>query len=101
MASYEKFAEDIGKGEIVSAYTNILNDVNYCINLFDDLEVGRTRTEGWYDYFAGERDQIELQNLPGILETLKKEVEVGLQLYMMSDAINCSKQNQDPNLQIQ
>ena len=82
MASYAKFIEKIGKGNIESAYTNVLTDVNYCIHLFEDLEIGRTTTESWFDSFAGERKEVDLEHLPSNLKILKKEIEIGLQLYM-------------------
>ena len=82
MASYAKFVEKIGKGNIESAYTNVLTDVNYCIHLFEDLEIGRTTTESWFDTYAGERNQVDLENLSSNLKILKKEIEIGLQLYM-------------------
>ena len=99
MASFEKFAEEVGKGDLISAYTNVLKDVNYCINLFEDLEIGRTQKEIWFDYYAGERDQVNLEDLPENLEVLKKEIELGLQLYMKLSCkmkiLNTNQSSQD------
>ena len=103
MASFEKFAEEVGKGDLVSAYTNVLKDLNYCINLFEDLEIGRTEKEIWFDYYAGERDQINLEDLPENLEVLKKEIELGLQLYMKLSCkmkiLNTNQSSQDSKQQ--
>ncbi|KAI6657612.1 hypothetical protein LOD99_355 [Oopsacas minuta] len=98
MASYENFTNEIGKGAIISAYTNVLIDIYYCIQLFNDLEIERTLTEKLFDYFAGERNLIEMENLPRNLEILKKEVETGLQLYMR---LSCKMNilNGNPNFQ--
>ena len=82
MASYHEFARKIGEGDIVSAYKNVLTEVNYCINLFEDLEAGRTYPEQISDWLAGERAQINIEDFPFALKTLKEEIEHGLELYV-------------------
>ena len=102
MASYAKFVQKIGKGNIESAYTNVLTDVNYCIHLFEDLEIGRTTTESWFDSYAGERKEVDLEHLSSNLKILKKEIEIGLQLYMKlsckMNILNATQSSQESKL---
>ena len=82
MASYQQFVENIGEGRIVPAYRKLLTDINYCINLFEHIETGRTYTEMFFDWFAGERGQIDIKRFPIVLNNLKQEVELGMKLYI-------------------
>ena len=82
MASYQQFADKIGEGRVVPAYTKLLTDINYCNNVFKYLETGRTYTEVMYDWVSGERDQIDIERFPIALSTLKQEVELGVKLYI-------------------
>ena len=82
MASYQQFAEKIGEGRVVPAYRKLLTDINYCTLLFEDIETARTKTEMFYDWFAGERGKIDIERFPIVLNNLKQEVKLGMELYI-------------------
>ena len=82
MASYVEFADTVSSGEILPAYRQLLIEINYCVNLFDDLENGRTRWDKIKDWTVGERDSINLVNTRRNLEKLKEEIERGIGCYI-------------------
>ena len=81
MGSYKQFVENIGKGRVVPGYKNLLTDIDYCINLFENIETARTYTEMFYDFLAGERGKIDIKRFPIVLNNLKQVVEEGISLY--------------------
>ena len=82
MASYQQFVENIGEGRVVPAYRKLLTDINYCTILFEDIETARTKTEMFYDWLAGERGKIDIERFPIVLNNLKQEVKLGMELYI-------------------
>ena len=82
MANYQQFADKIGEGRVVPAYSKLLTDINYCIHVFKYLEMGRTYTEKFFDWVSGERGKIDIKRFPRALSTLKQEVEFGVKLYI-------------------
>ena len=80
MASYQSFITHISHGEIISAYTGLLTDINYCLNLLDDIETGRTYTETFIDAWQGDRNKIS-GDLNTDLKELKGEIEAGIGVY--------------------
>ena len=82
MANYQQFADKIGEGRVVPAYSKLLTDINYCIHVFKYLEMGRTYTEIFFDWLSGKRGKIDIERFPIALGTLKQEVELGVRLYI-------------------
>ncbi|KAI6650318.1 hypothetical protein LOD99_5996 [Oopsacas minuta] len=82
MANYQQFVDNIGEGRIVPAYSKLLSDINYCIKVFERLETNRTYSEMWYDWYNGERGQIDVEGFLGAMNTLREEIKLGLRLYL-------------------
>ena len=82
MASYLEFSETVSRDEILPAYKQLLTDLNYCINLFEDLESGRTLWETITDWTVGERNSINIIRTKERLNTLKLEIEKGIECYI-------------------
>ena len=81
MASYVEFSSTVSRDEIMPAYKQLLTDINYCINLFEDLESGRTYWESLTDWTVGERNSINFTRMNFRLKKLKEEVEKGIGCY--------------------
>ena len=64
----------------MSAYTELLTDINFCLNLLDDLETARTCTERVFDWIQGDRGRVSA-NLNEELKVLKGEIELGIAVY--------------------
>ena len=81
MASYVEFSNTVSRDEILPAYKQLLTNINYCINLFEDLESGRTCWESLTDWTVGERNSINFTRMNFRLKKLKEEVEKGISYY--------------------
>ncbi|KAI6661785.1 hypothetical protein LOD99_9852 [Oopsacas minuta] len=82
MASYEQTVKNICERDVITAYTDVLTDINYCINLFANLETKQTFTEFLMDWYAGERVQINTESFLIDLNNLKEEIQSGIKLYI-------------------
>ena len=65
----------------MSAYTELLTDIIFCLNFLDDLETGRTCTEWLFDWIQGDRGRVSA-NLNGELKVLKGEIKEGIAIYI-------------------
>ena len=91
MASYQSFMTHISQGDIMTAYTGVLTDINYCLNLLEDLETGRTKTEKYFDWLQQNRNGISDELIRSLRE-LKGEVETGMWAFTeLSFKLNCYK----------
>ena len=76
----EDSASSISQEEVISAYSDLLVDINTCLQLCKSLETERTYREMVSDWAAGQRGNIP--RMVKLMEDLKKEVEKGLCLFM-------------------
>ena len=80
MTSYKNFVAKVKQGRILPAYTDLLIDINHCLNMFSDLEMERSLGEMFSDYFGSERGTINFVELYTNLRSIKKEIELGSSL---------------------
>ena len=80
MRVQEDSASSISQEEVISAYSDLLVDINTCLQLCKSLETERTYREMVSDWAAGQRGNIP--RMVKLMEDLKKEVEKGLCLFM-------------------
>eukprot|EP00800_Vazella_pourtalesii_P008167 TRINITY_DN2171_c0_g1_i6.p1 TRINITY_DN2171_c0_g1~~TRINITY_DN2171_c0_g1_i6.p1 ORF type:complete len:312 (+),score=50.19 TRINITY_DN2171_c0_g1_i6:30-965(+) len=76
----EDSTSSISQEEVISAYRDLLVDINTCLQLCKSLETERTYREMVSDWAAGQRGNIP--RMVKLMEDLKKEVEKGLCLFM-------------------
>ena len=75
----EKSISAVSQEEITKAYSDLLTDVNKCLQLCRSLETKRTYREMVSDWAVGQRGNIP--RLIILMVDLKKEVEKGLSLF--------------------
>ena len=64
-----------------SIFTKLQRDANECINLFEELENGRTWAECTSDWFVGDRVKINPVRLLSYMKKFKEEVKTLLSIY--------------------